>query len=248
MVSPGACIHSVSPRGGRACSSSRTRRCTATSLPTLQRLALAFAVWATSAASAVAAEDGPAPGITVRIEKPVVEAFCDAVFPMTLAGTKKVGVTILGNTIAQDVPWKATVRSPEISIDADAQTFVAQVEAATTGGPPITWEGEVTGRLTVEYVEKTQTVLVRVKDAVAPVALGPIRLDLDVSQDVPELTFQMPVPTIQLPDQKKKGVRVSMKADIEFVEDAIVVAVDPAFEGVTITRARPPRQDPGRDN
>ncbi len=209
--------------------------------------AIAFTAWAV-AASGAAADDTPPSGITVRIEKPVVEAFCDAVFPMTLTGTKKVGVTILGQSLAQDVPWKATVRSPTISIDEDAQTFVAQVDATTTGtGPQITWEGEVTGKLTADYVEKTQTVTVRVTDAVAPVTLGPLRLDLDVSEDVPELSFQLPVPTIQLPDQKK-GVRVSMNATIDFVKDAILVSGRPVFEKVTVdrTRSRPQNADRGK--
>jgi len=163
--------------------------------------------------------------ITCRIEQEVVQQFSDAVFPMVMAGKKRVSVQVLGASVSQDIPWKATVTRPVITISADSQAFSADVKVDSVAA---SWQGKVNGRLVISYDEKRNAVVIHVADAIVPVTVGPLTLEIDVSKEVPDLPFQVMVPEMSIPFRGKK-IRVETRPHIEFEESAIVVKTDVTF-------------------
>lgn len=168
---------------------------------------------------------GQAQGITCRIEQQVVQQFSDTVFPMVMTGKKRLSVDVLGASVTQDVPWKATISDPIITITKDTQTFSADVnvEAVAT-----TWQGKVNGQLAIDYDAKRNAVVVQVIDAIVPVKVGPISMEIDVSKEVPDLPFQVMVPDLTIPFRGKK-IRVQTTPDIKCEDGAVVVTSDVAF-------------------
>ena len=163
--------------------------------------------------------------ITCRLEQEVVQQFSDAVFPMVMAGKKRVSVQVLGASVSQDIPWKATITRPVITISADSQAFSADVKVDSVAA---SWQGKVNGRLVISYDEKRNAVVIHVADAIVPVTVGPITLEIDVSKEVPDLPFQVMVPEMSIPFRGKK-IRVETRPHIEFEDSAIVVKTDVAF-------------------
>ena len=166
-----------------------------------------------------------AENITCRIEQETVQRFSDAVFPMVLTGKKRVTVGILGAAVSQDVPWKATVAKPVITINQESQTFSADVRVDSVAA---FWEGKVAGRLVIFYDPKKNAVIIQVVDAIVPVTIGPITVEIDVAKEVPDLPFQVMVPQLTIPFRNKK-IRVQTNPQIEFENGAIVVKTDVAF-------------------
>ena len=111
-----------------------------------------------------------AENITCRIEQETVQRFSDAVFPMVLTGKKRVTVGILGAAVSQDVPWKATVAKPVITINQESQTFSADVRVDSVAA---FWEGKVAGRLVIFYDPKKMRLLFRLRMRSCPLRSGP---------------------------------------------------------------------------
>ena len=164
----------------------------------------------------IAAED-----VVCRISEAAVQKFADVVFPMEVSGTKK----IAGAALAGGVPWKATVSKARISVGRDARTFVAHVRAQAAG---VTWEGDVQGKLQIDYTAKTNMLTVRVRDAIVPIDAGIIKVDLDVSDDLPVFGFHVAMPEASIPERKKK-FRVESAPTIEFEDGAVLVKSDVRF-------------------
>ena len=179
-------------------------------------------IWLAWSACEICADEN----ITCRIEQKVVQQFSDTVFPMVMTGKKRVAVKVLGAAVSQDIPWKATISNPIITINADSQTFVADVKVDSLSA---SWKGEVNGHLIISYDEKRNAVIIHVADAIVPVTVGPLTLEIDVSEEVPELPFQIMVPEMSIPF-RDKIIRVkTTKPRIEFEDSAIVVKTDVEF-------------------
>lgn len=172
--------------------------------------------------------------ITFRIEERVIKDFCEAVFPIRLKGRKRVGITVLGKSVSQEVPWTAIVRSPRIKISRAEQAFVADVEVEASG---LKWKGDVAGKLEARYDTKDEAIVISVADAVVPVTVGPLTIDIDVAKEVPELPFAFPVPQITLPTQGKK-VRVVTDPEIGFDDGVVVVSSKVSFKTESERRTR----------
>jgi len=166
-----------------------------------------------------------AQSITCRIEQDVVQQFTDKVFPMELEGKKKLSVGVLGTSATTEVPWKANVTRPRITITKDSQTFTAHVVAEAVGAK---WEGDVNGKLKIDYDAKKNCVVVQVTDAVVPVSVGPLTMEIDVSKEVPDLPFQVMVPDLTIPFRGKK-IRVQTTPHLECEDGAVVVTSDVVF-------------------
>lgn len=183
------------------------------------------AIFATLSLCCYACTGAHAENITCRIEQDAVQLFSDAVFPLVLTGNKRVTVEILGAAVWQEVPWKATVSKPVITINQESQTFSADVKVESVAA---FWEGKVAGRLVISYDQKKSAVVIHVADAIVPVTVGPIALEIDVSKEVPDLPFQVMMPQLTIPFRNKK-IRVQTKPQIEFEDGAIVVKTDVVF-------------------
>ena len=168
---------------------------------------------------------GQAQGINCRIEQDVVQQFTDVVFPMALTGKKRLSVVVLGASVTQEVPWKATVTDPVITITKDSQAFTADVEVEAVATK---WRGKVNGQLAIEYDEKQNAVVVKVTDAVVPVSVGPLTMEIDVSKEVPDLPFQVVVPDMKIPFKDKK-IQMRTTPTIECEDGAVVVKTDVVF-------------------
>lgn len=177
-------------------------------------------------ASSVNALGGGDEDISMRIDERAIAAFCDTVFPLELKGKKRVGITVLGKAVSQEMPWAATVSSPKVDISRKEQTFVAEVDVQSAG---LKWRGEVAGTLKAAYDAERKSIVISVADAVVPVTVGPLQVAIDVAKEVPELPFAFPLPEITLPVQGKT-VRVVATPDVGFEEGAVVVTASLSFE------------------
>ena len=183
------------------------------------------AIFVTLSLGCCACAGSHAENITCRIEEETVQRFSDAVFPMVLTGKKRVTVKILGAAVSQDFPWEATVSKPVITINQESQTFSADVRVDSVSA---FWEGKVAGRLVISYDPKKNVVIIQVADAIVPVTIGAITVEIDVSKEIPDLSFQVMSPQLTIPF-RGKTIRVQTKPHIEFEDGAIVVKTDVAF-------------------
>ena len=87
--------------------------------------------------------------VIVRVSSQVIDAFCEALCPLQLSGKKAVGISVLGKSVTQQVPWTATVETPRVSITKKSQKFVANVTATSSALSVISWNEEVSGDLVV---------------------------------------------------------------------------------------------------
>jgi hypothetical protein len=176
-----------------------------------------------SATSATRAAD-----VFCRISEKAVQQFADLVFPMQVSGAKKIGSLPLGGLggLGGEVRWTADVSKPVIRITAAERTFTATVKANAGG---ITWSGEVKGTLDIAYDSKGKALVVRVRDAIVPLSVGPVSVPIDVSQEVPTFRFSVALPEITIPE-KRRVVRVEADPDIRFEDGAVVVSSDVKFE------------------
>jgi hypothetical protein len=172
-------------------------------------------VAASFAVTCIHAED-----LSCRIDERVVQEFAESVFPIKVAGKKKVEMTILGSKVAKEIPWTATVSRPKIAIDNENQSFVADVSVKAEGG--ITWDGKVDGILDIAYNEKQRALVVQVSEAIVPVSVGPLAFKLDVSEEVPEMPFHFSLPDFHASFNGKK-VHVSTDPSVRFEHDAIIL-------------------------
>jgi hypothetical protein len=170
-------------------------------------------------------------GVVVRVPGAVIDGFCEAVFPLKLTGRKRVSVTMLGREVAQEIPWTATVTAPRVTITRAKQTFVAKVVATSSAVPAVTWADEVTGDLSVSYDGMRESIVIRVENVISPVAIGPLRMDLDLSSDIPEMVLLFRVPDIRVPNQRKT-VAVQIEPTISFEDDTVIVSGHPKFQTV----------------
>jgi len=166
--------------------------------------------------------------VVVRVPDEIIDRFCDAVCPLQISGKKRVSVTLLGRQVSQEVPWTAVVTAPRVSITRDKQAFVAKVEATTSAVPSVVWSDEVTGELDVSYDAKREAIVIRVVNVIAPIAIGPLKMDVDVAPDIPEMVVLFRVPDIRVPNQRKT-VSVDIEPSIRFEEDTVVVTGKPQF-------------------
>jgi len=164
----------------------------------------------------------PAQDLLCRIEESVVQDFAETVFPLKVAGTKKVEVPLLGRKMSKEIPWKAIVSCPKISIEEEKRSFAADVSVKAEG---FTWEGKVDGLLEITYDNEERAIVVQVNEATVPVTLGPIAFNLDVSKEVPEMPFQFSLPDFHA-SFNGKDVHVSTTPAIRFEEEAIVLEGD----------------------
>jgi len=159
--------------------------------------------------------------VVCRISEAAVQKFADVVFPMEISGTKK----LAGAALAGGVPWTAKVTQPKISVGKGQRTFVAHVRAQAAG---VTWEGDVQGKLLIDYDAKKNLLTVRVRDAIVPIDAGIVKVDLDVSDDLPVFAFSVAMPEASMPD-RKKVIRAQTAPIIEFEDGAVLVKSDVRF-------------------
>lgn len=159
--------------------------------------------------------------VVCRISEAAVQKFADVVFPMDISGTKK----IAGAALAGGVPWQAKVSKARITVGKDARTFVAHVRAQAAG---VTWEGDVQGKLKIDFDAKTNMLTVRVRDAIVPIDAGIMKVELDVSDDLPAFGFSVAMPQASMPD-RKKVFRVETSPTIGFEDGAVLVKSDVTF-------------------
>lgn len=164
--------------------------------------------------------------VACRVTGRAIQKFAACVFPLDFRGTKEVQVEVLGAAITKEVPWEARVSNPVITIRPNSQTFTADVQAIAGGVP---WAGKVTGNLDISYSAKQKAIVVAVKDAIAPIRVGPVALDLDVSREIPELPFVVPMPELSF-QFKDERIRVTTDPTLRFVDGAVIVVTDTTFE------------------
>ena len=163
--------------------------------------------------------------VTCRINETVVQEFAEIVFPLKLSGTRPVEVQVLGARVFKDIAWTAKVSNPRMSLGQKERRFDADVDATADGVP---WKGKVTGSLAIDYDEKRRAVVVQVEKAIAPVSIGPLRFDLDVSDEVPEMPLHVDLPEFTTSFNGKK-VTARTIPSIEFEDQAIIVNGDVEF-------------------
>jgi len=166
--------------------------------------------------------------VMVRVSSQVIDAFCEALCPIKLSGKKAVGISVLGKSVTQQVPWTATVETPRVSITKKSQKFVANVTATSSALSGISWSEEVSGDLVVSYDVKRQAIVIRTENVIAPITLGPLKMEIDVSADIPELVLSFPVPDIQAVSQSKT-ISVDIDPEISFENDLVIVTGTPSF-------------------
>lgn len=166
--------------------------------------------------------------VVCRVSEKAVQRFADLVFPMQVSGTKKVASLPLGGGLGGlggEIGWTAEVTKPVIRITAAERTFVASIKAKAGG---VTWAGEVKGKLDINYDPKAQVLIIRVRDAVAPLSIGPLSVPVDVSEEVPTFRFSVALPEIMIPE-KRSVVQVEANPEIRFEDGAVVVSSDVLF-------------------
>jgi len=166
--------------------------------------------------------------VVCRVSENAVQRFADIVFPMQVSGTKKVASLPLGGGLGGlggEIRWTAEVTKPVIRITAAERTFVASVKANAGG---VTWAGEVRGKLDINYDPKAKVLVIRVRDAIAPLSIGPLSVPVDVSEEVPTFRFSVALPEIMIPE-KRSVVRVEANPEIRFEDGAVVVSSDVLF-------------------
>jgi hypothetical protein len=167
--------------------------------------------------------------VVCRLSEKAVQQFADVVFPMQVSGSKKISALPLGGGfggLGGEVRWTADVSKPVIKITAAERTFTATVKANASG---ITWTGEVKGTLDIDYDAKDKVLVVRVRDAIVPLSVGPVSVPIDVSQEVPTFRFSVALPEITIPE-RRRIVRVDADPEIRYEDGAVVVSSDVKFE------------------
>lgn len=187
----------------------------------------AFFLGATLVA-ALASPAASAGDVDCRISQRAVQKFADFVFPMTIKGTKSLGGAGLGASIAGSIAWKATISKPRLTITRDARLFESHAVVEAAG---INWTGTVKGKLAIEYIAKTRQLVVKVQDAIVPLNLGLVKVDVDVSQDVPPFIFNVALPEVMVPDSRTP-VRINAAPAITFEDGAVVLSSDVDFTKV----------------
>lgn len=173
--------------------------------------------------SSVCGKNAAAADLVCVIEEQVLQRFVQMVFPLSLTGKKDVEADVLGIKTKKTVPWKATVTNPKVEITAENQAFSADVSAQSVGTLiPVSWKGKVEGRIDIRYDESRKAFIVNIEDAIAPVRLGPLMLDVDVSKDVPDLPFELSLPEYTL-KIKDKTVSVKTEPNIAFADGEVRV-------------------------
>jgi hypothetical protein len=176
---------------------------------------------------AVAAPPGVAEeDVACRVTGRAIQKFTACVFPMDFSGTKEIQIEVLGASVRKNVPWEARVSNPVITIKPNSQTFSADVKATANGLP---WSGQVNGNLDITYSLERKAIVVAVRDAVAPVRVGPVSIDIDVSKEIPELPFVLPMPELTFP-VKGQRIRVTTNPRLRFIDSAVVVVTSTVFE------------------
>ena len=176
-------------------------------------------------AGLVAMSEARAEDVECRISQQAVQRFAGVVFPMEIAGTKKIAGQALGASLMGDVKWTAVVSNPVITVSKDVQRFKAAVTARAAG---ITWSGDVEGSLDIRYDKKRSALVVQVRNAVAPINAGIVKFDLDISEDVPEFVFSVAMPEVTIPE-RRQVVRVKAEPVIDFEDGALVMRTDGGF-------------------
>lgn len=184
---------------------------------------VAFTVLGCSAWVVNAADD-----FSCRVSQKVVEKFVVVAFPMEVSGTKKIGGQGFGASLAGEIKWNAVVTDPEITIGEKRRTFRAKARV-TVPGMNINWNGVVEGRLDIDYDVKGSALVVRVRDAIVPVDAGFVKVEIDVSDDIPEFRFTVAMPEVSLPGSQKV-VRVDASPRIGFEDGGVVVSSDLDFQ------------------
>jgi hypothetical protein len=162
-----------------------------------------------------------------RISQRVVEKFVAVAFPMDVSGTKKLGGQGFGASLAGDIRWNAVVTDPEIAIGESRRSFRAKAKV-TVPGMNINWSGVVEGRLDIDYDVKSSALVVRVRDAIVPVDAGFVKVEIDVSDDIPEFRFTVAMPEVSVPGSQKV-IRVDAVPRIGFDNGGVVVSSDLDF-------------------
>ncbi len=163
--------------------------------------------------------------VACRITAKAIQKFAACVFPMDFRGTKDIQVAVLGATVKKEIPWEARVSNPVIKLSRDSQTFSADVKAVAGGVP---WTGKVDGTLELSYSKKQRAVVVAVKNAIVPVRVGPIAVEIDVAKEIPELPFAIPMPELEFPFRDER-ILVTTEPSLRFVDNAVVVVTNTTF-------------------
>lgn len=172
--------------------------------------------------------DLQAADVVCRLSEKAVQQFADLVFPMQVSGTKKISSLPLGGALGGlggEVRWTADVSKPSIKITPGERTFRATVKANAGG---ITWTGEVKGTLDIDYDARAKVLVVRVRDAIVPLSVGPVSVPIDVSQEVPTFRFSVALPEITIPE-KRQVILVDANPDIRYEDGAVVISSDVRF-------------------
>jgi hypothetical protein len=173
----------------------------------------------------VAGQETRAREVECRISQQAVQRFAEVVFPMEIAGTKKLSGQALGASLMGDVKWTAVVSKPVITLNKSKRRFKAAVTARAAG---VTWSGDVEGSLDIRFDAKQSSLVVGVSDTVVPINAGFVTFDLDISEDVPEFVFSVAMPEVTIPE-KRQVVRVKAEPAIAFEDGAVVLRTDLGF-------------------
>ena len=169
----------------------------------------------------------PKPGLEAAdlecvISESTLQRFVENAFPMQLKGTANIGIAGIGAA----VPWIADVKNPKITITKTSQTLHADVDAVSNG---LNIETIVKGDLSIAYDKEKKAVVVNLEKALAPIRIGPAQIQLDMSDAIVDLPFELSLPeyTVNFQD---KAIHVTTEPKISFANKKIIIDGDINFE------------------
>ena len=169
----------------------------------------------------------PTPGLEAAdlecvISESTLQRFVESAFPMQLKGTANIGIAGIGAA----VPWIADVKNPKITITKMSQTLQADVDAVSNG---LNIETIVKGDLSIAYDKEKKAVVVNLENALALIRIAPTQIQLDMSDAIVDLPFELSLPeyTVNFQD---KAIRVTTEPEISFANKKIIIDGDINFE------------------
>ena len=138
--------------------------------------------------------------VKVMISEDAVEKVAAAAFPVTITGSKSVGVIFL----KQDVKYSATVKSPQITLKNGEGIFTSFADVVLEGNVKLT-RVPVQGKLKISYNNAAGTIIVDIESAVMELDAigGSLRIQVDVSKDIPMFPLSVSVPQLSVPVGEK---------------------------------------------
>ena len=171
--------------------------------------------------------------VKLMVSNDAVEKVAAAAFPVTITGSKSIGVGFL----KQDIKYSATVNSPRITFKKREGIFTSFADVALEGSVKLT-KVPVRGKLVISYDNASGTIVVDVANAVMEVHAvgGSLSIRVDVSKDIPMFPLSVSVPQLSVPvGEKDIVVKPLPKLSLE---DGHIL-VDLELDIVDMTRKAP---------